>query len=244
MILAAGLGTRLGQMTSNKPKALVEINGRTLLEIVIEKIKSFGFDDIIINLHHFPEQIINFLKKKNNFKIKINFSIERELLDTGGGLKRAGWFFRDSKPFLVHNVDILSDLDLKKMYQKHLALNGLATLAIRKRETSRYLIFNNNNNLIGWENKKTGEKIMSRKEKEENFFGFSGIQIIDPKIFSLMPKENSFSIIKLYLKLAKQYEIKGFDHSDSFWIDAGKPELLKEAETRLLSGITKTALRR
>jgi len=230
MILAAGLGTRLGQITSNKPKALVEINGRPLLEIVVEKIKSFGFDDIIINLHHFPEQIIEFVKIKKDFGVKINFSLEQELLDTGGGLKKAGWFFRDNKPFLVHNVDVLTDLDLKKMYQKHLALNGLATLAIRKRETSRYLIFDNDNNLIGWKNTKTGEKIISRTIKEENLFGFSGIQIINPKTFSLMPDEKSFSIIKLYLKLAEKYDIKGFDHSDSLWIDAGKPEALAEGK--------------
>src|SRR5664280_1226211 len=158
MIFAAGLGTRLKPVTDNLPKALVPIAGKPLLEHVILKLKSAGFDEIIVNIHHFPDQIIDFLKANNNFSIRIEVSDERNLLlDTGGGIRRAAWFFDDEKPFLVHNVDILSNVDLKELYQQHLRSNSLATLVVSKRDTFRYLLFNDDNRLCGWINEKTGE---------------------------------------------------------------------------------------
>ena len=229
-ILAAGLGTRLKPLTDNIPKALIKIKDKTLLEIVITKLTNSGFDKIIINVHHFAEQVIDFIEHKN-FEAEISISNEKEkLLDTGGGLKNAAWFFDDGKPFLVHNVDILSDMDLSKLYNYHLQNKPLATLAIQKRKTSRYLLFTDDNILCGWMSEKTGEQIISNKIKHYNEFAFSGIHIIDPKIFSLMPGKKVFSIIDLYLSLMERHQIIGYIDNKSFWIDAGKFENIKIAE--------------
>jgi len=231
MILAAGLGTRLRPLTDSKPKALVEINKIPLLEIVIKRLKLYGFNKIIINIHHFSEQIINFLKKKNNFGVDIRVSNETDLLlGTGGGLKKASWFFNDSKPFLVHNVDILSDIDLKQFYESHINSDALATLAVRNRQSSRYLLFNNDNNLCGWKNTKTSEiKIAKQSESVLIPLAFSGIHIINPSIFDLMPKQRIFSMIDVYLNLSVNYKIKAFNHDSSLWIDIGTKESIIEA---------------
>ena len=166
LIFAAGLGTRLRPLTNDKPKALVEINGMPLLEIIIRRLKFFGVKDIIINVHHFAPLVKNFLKKKNNFDINIAISDETDLLlDTGGGLKKCADFFSDGKPFIIHNVDILSDIDLKKMYDAHVKSKALATLSTRHRATSRYLLFNKKNTLHGWMNVRSGKMIMCRKKK-------------------------------------------------------------------------------
>jgi NDP-sugar pyrophosphorylase family protein len=151
-------------------------------------------------------------------------------LETGGGLKKAAWFFDDGKPFLIHNVDVIHDLDLGKLYQYHLQNEALATLAIRKRSTSRYLLFNNEMELRGWQNIKTGEvKIAKATIGQLWSFGFSGIHIMSPTIFSLLTETGKFSIINPYLRLAKTELIQGFDHSDSVWIDVGKHESLETA---------------
>ena len=232
MILAAGLGTRMRPFTDKKPKALIEIAGRTLLEIVITNLIKSGFDEIIINVHHFADQIIELLNLKNNFNVRIDISDERdELLDTGGGLKKASWFFDDGKPFLVHNVDIITDMNLMEMMKFHNERKALVTLAVRKRETSRYLLLDKSTfELCGWTNVKTGEVKIAISGRETNRYAFSGIHIIDPAFFDFVDDKEKFYIIDEYLKLAKNNKIVGFVHSDSKWLDIGKPESLEEAE--------------
>jgi len=232
MIFAAGLGTRLKPLTDNKPKALVEINGKTLLELVIRKLISSGFNEIIVNVHHFAEQVIDFLKQNENFNINLQFSDEKEmLLDTGGGLKKASWFFDDGKPFLVYNVDILTDFDLGKFYEAHLNSSAMATLAVRARNTSRYFLIDHDNRLCGWENIATGEKkIRIKGNGELKRLAFSGFQVLSPEIFQYIRQEGKFSIIDVYLDLMAEHKIIGYEHSLSNWIDAGRPENFKEAE--------------
>lgn len=238
MIFAAGLGTRLRPLTNHKPKALVEIKGTPLLELVIRRLIHFGFDDIIINVHHFADQIIAFVKLKNKFGVKIQISDERhQLLETGGGLKYAQSFFQDSQAFLVCNADIISDLDLKLMYDQHLVNDALATLAVRHRSTSRYLIFDKETQVLqGWLNTKNGDMKMRRHGADAlQLLAFSGIHIISPSIFDFMPNEEKFSIIDVYLKAAKTEKIIAYRHDDSFWLDVGKPESLALAENYMES---------
>jgi NDP-sugar pyrophosphorylase family protein len=231
-ILAAGLGTRLQPLTNTKPKALVEVNEKTLLEITIQRLISFGFHEIIVNVHHFGDQIIDFLKSKNNFGIKIHISDERDLLlDTGGGLKNTSWFFDNDKPFLVHNVDILSELDLETLYNFHLTSGSITTLAVQNRNSSRYFLFDTEKNLCGWQNVKTNETKMAREPVGDlSQFAFSGIHIADPQIFSLMPSSKVFSIVDFYLAIASVRRITYFDHSGSRFLDLGKKDNLLEAE--------------
>ena len=230
MILAAGLGTRLKPITNNIPKALVKVGNVTLLEICIKNLKMQEIADIIINVHHFAEQIINFLAENNNFGVNISISDETgKLLNTGGGLKKAAWFFNDDKPFLLHNVDIISNLNLKTLYDLHINSNATATLAVRKRGSGRYLLFNSENILCGWKNVETNEIISYVDVKLLEKYAFSGIHIIDPKIFSLMPNEKVFSMIDLYLKVMNSNHIHGYIDKDSFWMDVGNPANLKIA---------------
>jgi NDP-sugar pyrophosphorylase family protein len=238
MILAAGLGTRLKPLTDNKPKALIEVKGVPLLEHVMLKLLHFGYDEFLINLHPFPDQIIAFVKNKDFFGSLVEFSYERgEPLDTGGGLLKGGWFFNDLKPFLVHNVDVLSDVDLAALRNAHTDSNSLVTLAVRKRETSRYFLFNDHNHLCGWMNKETGEKRIERTELSDlTPLAFSGIQMIDPTIFSLITEEGKFSLTELYLRLCRENVIKGFIHNDGFWSDVGKPDQLANAQTFQTAG--------
>ncbi len=226
MILAAGLGTRLKPITDSMPKALVEINGKTLLEHSIDHLKINGIKEVIVNVHHFPDQIIEFLEKKKNFGLKIEVSDERdELLDTGGGVKKASWFFEGGGPFVVRNVDVLSDIDLGAMLSFHKKQRPLATLAVRNRETSRYLLFNERSEMVGWTNISSGEKKLSRKDfKRIHPLAFSGIQIFSPSIIPLMNEEGRFSLINMYLRLCRNNRISAFTDNDSFWFDAGKRE--------------------
>lgn len=235
LIFAAGLGTRLKPITDTMPKALVPINGKPLLEHVICKLKDADFNEIIINVHHFADQIIDFVKSKNYFDIHIEFSDERnELLETGGGIKKAQSFFNDDMPFLVHNVDILSNIDLKALYEYHLEKNSLATLLVSERETSRYLLFNKENSLEGWINISTG----ATKPKEKklsiealNKYAFSGIHIISPTIFKEMESWNGkFSIIDFYLSIVSKAKISGYIAPTLRMIDVGKLDSIKEAE--------------
>ena len=229
LILAAGLGTRLQPLTNNKPKALILYKNKPLLEHAIDKLKKHGFNDIIINIHHFAEQIINFVKKNNNFGINITFSDETEqLLDTGGGLKKAKWFFNDKKSFLVYNVDIFSDINLTEFYNEHNKIEAICTLAVQNRQTSRMLFFDENNYLCKWKNVITGEEKIARKTNTTLLpYAFSGIQMISPKIFPLITEENKFSIIDLYLRLARKHKISYYSHNNSSWLDLGKKENLK-----------------
>lgn len=235
LIFAAGLGTRLKPITDNLPKALVPIGGKPLLEHVIIKLKNAGFDQIIINVHHFPDQITDFLRGKNNFGIRIEISDERDhLLDTGGGIKNTQHFFADGKPFLVHNVDILSNVNLNELYKFHCTQQDvLSTLVVNKRETFRYLLFNEKNSLCGWINEKTNETkpLPNLNPLEYNKLAFSGIQIISPVIFDIMKKyDGKFPIMDFYLQNCQTQKIIGYVPENLKMIDVGKLNVLDEAE--------------
>jgi NDP-sugar pyrophosphorylase family protein len=235
MILAAGRGTRLQALTSDKPKALVKAGGMSLLERLIIKMKVQGVTRIIINVHHFADQIIDFLEKKDYFNIPIDISDESdELLETGGGILKAASLLGNDEAFIVHNVDILSDLDLRKIYHEHLSGKALASLAVKSRDTSRYLLFDDELRMHGWENRGTGERIIPGKsEGTLTPLAFSGIHVISPEIFPLFTRTGKFSIIDTYLSLCKEHLIKGFRHESGLWIDAGKPEGLQMANMLL-----------
>jgi N-acetyl-alpha-D-muramate 1-phosphate uridylyltransferase len=228
MILAAGLGTRLKPFTEKHPKALFLINGKTLLQRNIEYLQAYGFKDVIVNVHHFANQIIDEIKNNNGWGSNVVISDEtNEVLETGGGLKKAADFFTDSnEPFVLMNADMLTDLDLNKMLAQHKEKTPITTLAVTNRATSRYLLFNENNVLCGWLNEKTGEQ----KGKAGIRKAFSGIHIISPTIFSLITEEGKFSMIDLYLRLAETNTIMAFDHSNGKLIDVGKPESTVIAE--------------
>lgn len=235
MIFAAGMGTRLKPLTDNTPKALIPIAGKPMIEHVILKLKAAGFDQIIVNIHHFGEQIIEFIEQNNNFGIQIAISDERHyLLDTGGGIKKATDFLRGNEPFLVHNVDIMSNVDLRKLYDEHSRINPLATLLVSQRETSRYLMFNKENRLCGWRNKETGEiKSYYPDFSPEKYteYAFGGIHILSPKIFDWMDEwTGKFPIINFYLSIAGKTDIHAYLAEDLQLIDVGKPEALKQCE--------------
>ena len=240
LIFAAGLGTRLKPLTDTMPKALVPIDGKPLLEHVILKLKAAGFNQLIINVHHFPDQIIEFLKSKNNFDLRIEISDERDkLLDTGGGVKKAKWFFDDGKPFLVHNVDILSNIDLQSLYQQHLETSPLATLVVSERDTFRYFLFDEEARLKGWINEKTGEVRPDHLTHTElyNKLAFSGIQVLSPDVYKLMDHfPDHFSIVDFYLRNAAQQKIKAYVPHALKMIDVGKLNVLTEAEQFVKNG--------
>jgi len=231
MIFAAGLGTRLSNETSDKPKALVDVGGKPLLQRAIEKLKNEGITEIVVNVHHFSELVISFINE-HDFGIPIHISDETEkLLDTGGGLKKAAHFFVGDEPILIYNVDILSNLNLQNLVKSHLQSKALVTVAVRIRETQRYYKFDSEMILVGWINKKTGETKISIPEKYENSIAmaYSGFHVIQPEIFSLMPETDRFSVTDFYLELAKTHLIKGFVDDADLWMDVGKPEQLEEA---------------
>jgi len=234
MIFAAGLGTRLKPLTDHMPKALVPVAGKPMLEHVIGKLKASGFDEIVINVHHFAQQIIDFLKANNNFGIKIWISDETdELLDTGGGIKKAASYF--DKPFLVHNADILSNVDLKAMYDYHLTSDNDATLLVSPRKTVRYLLFDEQNHLQGWVNKDTlqtkPEGFVYQPEVQKEY-AFGGIHIISPTLFNYMRDDwtGKFPIMDFYLKTCHEARIGGYVKEDLQLIDIGKPDTLAKAE--------------
>jgi len=236
MIFAAGTGTRLRPLTNIIPKALVKIGDTPLLEYAVKKLLNYGFGEIIINVHHYPEKILEFLKANNNFEANISISDESDLLlDTGGGLKKASAFFAEDEPFLLYNCDIITDLNLRQLYDYHLKQNALCTLAVRKRETSRYLLFNSDNILCGWENKRTGEVKHARESETELYpIAFSGIHIMSPEAIKLLPDKKVFSLIEFYLMIANNHIIRGFDHTYSKWADIGKPSVLEEMQKERL----------
>ena len=223
MILAAGLGTRLRPLTDHKPKALLEWNGVPMLEHVILKLKEYGFTQIIINVHHFSEMIVDFVKQKEQFGIRIEFSQELdEPLDTGGGIAHASWFF-GNEPFLVYNVDIMSNIDLAKLYEAHIASRAIATLAIKERETTRSLLMSSDGLLKGWRDNRNGETIMVGESKEELIpIAFSAIHMMDPAVFKLFPAEKRFPIMPFYLDLARIRPVNLYRHEGDTWIDMGK----------------------
>ena len=236
MIFAAGLGTRLKPLTDTMPKALVPVAGHPMLEHVINKLKDAGFDEIIINIHHFGNQIIDFLEANNNFGVNIHISDERDfLLDTGGGIKHAMELFPSDEPILIHNVDILSDVDLKGLYNFHLQSGNDATLMVSERETSRYLLFDENNSLNGWINIKTGEtkpEGFEYKAEIHKKYAFSGIHVVSPTLFEFMEGKwcGKFPIMDFYLGECNKAKIGACIKPEIKLIDIGKPETLKKAE--------------
>lgn len=238
MIFAAGLGSRLKPLTDTMPKALVPVAGRPMLEHVILKLKASGFTGIVINIHHFGEQILDFLKANDNFGLTIHISDERDrLLDTGGGIKKAHPFFdATDEPFLVHNVDILSDINLKEIYDYHLQNGSVATLLASPRVTSRYLLFDREKKLCGWTNKDTGQVKPEGFHYDESLYqeyAFSGIHVLSPSIFPLLdaPRwEGKFSIMDFYLATCGQADFRGYLAEELQLIDIGKPETLAKAE--------------
>lgn len=238
MILAAGLGTRLRPLTDNIPKALVELNGRTLLEITIERLKSFGVTEFIVNVHHHTEKIISFLHAKRNFGCRIEISREDELLlDTGGGLKKASWFFLEgnaTEPFFLHNVDVLSSIDLRQMLAAHKSTSALATLAVQERKSSRQLLFDENNLLCGRRRGKEAPGEIVRADQNLQPLAFSGIHVLAPRLLPLITESAAFSIIDTYLRLAQSGEKIFAFRSDSFyWRDLGRLEDLALAASDL-----------
>ncbi|MFV0216893.1 nucleotidyltransferase family protein [Empedobacter falsenii] len=230
MIFAAGLGTRLKPFTENHPKALAIVNGKPLLQRNIEYLKSFGIDEVVINVHHFADQIIEFLEENNYFGIEITISDETDqVLETGGGLVKAKTNFDED--FLVMNVDILTDLHLTNFIKAHQENKALATLAVSDRNSSRKLYFNDKNELKGWRNLKTEEEIKAVDSLDHlNDLAFSGIHVINPALFDKITETGKFSIMKVYMDLMKTESIIGFDHSGGILIDVGRPESVLEAE--------------
>jgi NDP-sugar pyrophosphorylase family protein len=231
IIFAAGIGSRLGKITEDQPKALVEIGGKALLEIAIRKLIKYGFDEIIINVHHFADRIEEFLEEKRNFNIRIELSDEREqLLETGGGLMKASWFFDDHQPFLTYNVDVLTNLDILSLLRYHQGTGALVSLACKERNTQRYFLTDKNNRLVGWENTETGERIDSLPAGDTvNRVGYSGISVVDPELYNLVTEKGAFSLTSLYLRLAAENPIIIYRHDADLWIDIGKPEQLNTA---------------
>ncbi len=238
MIFAAGLGTRLRPLTNDRPKALVEIGGKTMLERVINRLADAGFDDITINIHHFGQKIIDFLDKKDNFGLNIHISDERDmLLDTGGGILKARQFLDGDEPFLVHNADILTNLDLRAMYQSHVHNNAMATVLVKDRKTSRYFVFDDDYRLQGWINKSTEETRPSHfsYKKGMHELAFGGIHVISPSIFEELERysqgQPKFSTTPFYVDECHNHIIKGYVQETPYtWLDVGKPESLREAE--------------
>ena len=232
MIFAAGLGTRLRPITNDIPKALAPLHGTPILEIVIRRLVNFGFNEIVVNVHHYADKIRDFLESNDNFGAHIHISDETDLLlDTGGGLKKAAGFFDDQQPFLVHNVDTLTDLNLHDFYTYHAQNEALATVLVRHRPGSRFFLFDENQWLCGWENMNTKEKIITREAVGTlQQIAFSCLHVIDPKLFDLIEEEGAFSIVDVYLRLAKANKILGYVDDDSYWIDIGTPEKLGRAE--------------
>jgi NDP-sugar pyrophosphorylase family protein len=239
MILAAGLGTRLRPLTDTRPKALVEVCGRTLLEITLARLRDVGVADVIVNVHHFADQVVAYLHKSKNFGMRVQLSREDDLLlDTGGGLKQASWFFeKDPAPFLVHNVDVLSDIDLRRLLSDHNEAGALATVAVQKRHGARQLLFGQDLQLCGRQ-KVHGEKPeIVRDCALPEPLAFCGIHVISPRLLQLWKEDGAFSIVDTYLRLAGAGEkVLGFRADQYYWRDLGKPDSLKQAAQDVQQG--------
>jgi NDP-sugar pyrophosphorylase family protein len=235
MILAAGLGTRLRPLTDDRPKALVDVGGRTMLEITLSRLRAFDIRDVIINVHYFADMIVEYLKKSHNFGMRIEISREEVLLDTGGGLKKAAGFFledpRDFEtPFIVHNVDVISTIDFRRMAQFHTENQALATLAVKDRETSRYLLFDERHQLCGRRTGRDQKNELVQPPQPAQALAFSGIHIVSPRLLELLLEDGTFSIITTYLRLAADGEkILGFRADDYYWRDMGRPDDVLQA---------------
>jgi len=230
LIFAAGKGTRLKPFTDHHPKALVKVNGIPLLERNIKYLKSFGITDFVINIHHFGDQIVSFLKENNNFNCHIEISDEKnELLETGGGLIFAKQFLNHGEDFLIMNADILTTININDLVDYHKEIKDFATLAVSDRESSRKLLFNDEMVLRGWLNVQTGEQRLAEYNKGFRPLAFSGIHCINPKIFDKIKRTGKFSVMEEYLDLMQTEKIHGFLHS-SILVDVGRPESVIKAE--------------
>jgi mannose-1-phosphate guanylyltransferase len=242
MILAAGLGTRLRPLTDDRPKALVEVAGQTLLEITLRRLREFGIREVIVNVHHFADLVVDYLKKNQNFGMRIEISREDVLLDTGGGLKNAAWFFLEQgqgdEPFLLHNVDVLSTIDFRRMVEFHNQNQAFATLAMQERKTSRYLLFDEQNQLCG---RRAGRDLpleIVRTSRETKALAFSGVHVISPRLLAMMAEDGVFSIVDCYLRLAgKGEKILAFRADEFYWRDLGKPENVAQAAQDVRQGV-------
>jgi NDP-sugar pyrophosphorylase family protein len=237
MILAAGLGTRLRPLTDHRPKALVEVGGRTLLEIALSRLRAFGVREVIVNVHHLADMVVDYLKANENFGLRIEVSREDELLlDTGGGLKKAAWFFLEDEgdePFVLHNVDVISTIDVARMAQFHRDNGALATVAVQERQTSRYLLFDERSQLCGRRAENQQDEIVGSSAPARPL-AFSGIHVLSPRIFSRITENGVFSIVPLYLRLAAEGEkILGFRADEYYWRDLGRPESVSRAAEEL-----------
>jgi NDP-sugar pyrophosphorylase family protein len=245
MLFAAGLGTRLRPLTDDRPKALVEIAGRTLLEIALTRLREFGISEVVINAHHFADKLVEYLKAHDNFGMRIDISREDVLLDTGGGLKKAAHFFlvdagAVDEPIVVHNVDVITTIDLARMVKAHTASRALATLAVQERKTSRYLLFDENLELCGRRIGDVTTAEIVRKSRHAQALAFSGIHIISPRLFPKLTEDGVFSIIASYLRLAGDGEkILGFRADQYSWRDVGRREDLERAAEDMLKGVPK-----
>ncbi len=242
MILAAGLGTRLRPLTDDRPKALVQVAGHALLEHTLLRLRSFGINDVILNTHHFADQVVEFLCAHSNFGMRIEISREEELLDTGGGLKKAAAFFLKGsdpdEPFIVHNVDVLSSIDLARMVQFHREHTALATLAVQNRPTARYLLFDRNGLLSGRRAGLNVEPEWARPKEDAQALAFCGIHVLSPRILSMMEVEDAFSIIGTYFRLAGlEKKIVAFPADDAYWRDLGRPESIAQAAHDIAKGL-------
>jgi NDP-sugar pyrophosphorylase family protein len=235
MILAAGLGTRLRPLTDHRPKALVEIAGRTLLDLTLSRLRASDVCEVIINVHHCADMIVEYLEANDNFGMRIEISREEVLLDTGGGLKKAAWFFLEdskgsSEPFILHNVDVISTIDLPRMVQFHTDNQALATLAVQKRETARYLYFDEQLQLCGRRSGRDQAPEFVRPSPGAQALAFSGIHVISPRFLAMMTEEGAFSMVSSYLRLAAQQEkILAFRADEYYWRDLGRPENVLQA---------------
>jgi MurNAc alpha-1-phosphate uridylyltransferase len=230
MIFAAGLGTRFKPWTDKHPKALAVVNGRNLLQRNIQYLQQYDIKDVVVNVHHFPEQVLEALDKNKGWGSNVTISDESgDLLDTGGGLLKARKHLQGDT-FLTINVDILTEINLKYFLAKHQQENSLITVAISDRKTSRYLLFNKYNRLIGWRNTKTKDEKIVIKAKDIFEKAYSGIAIFEPSVFDLIKLKGKFSLIDVYLALAPENKIAGFDHSGEKLIDVGKPDSVEQAE--------------
>ena len=243
MVLAAGLGTRLRPLTDSRPKALVEVAGRTLLEITLARLRGFGVREVIVNAHHFAEMIVAYLEAHENFGLQVQVSREEVLLDTGGGLKKAAWFFQENagpadEPFLVHNVDVISTIDLRRMVQYHNQARALVTLAVQERTSSRSLLFDEQGQLCGRRSGADQRPEMARPAKQPKELAFSGIHVISPRLFDKMSEDGAFPIVPCYLRLAADGEkIIGFRADEYYWRDLGTASHIAQAALDLQQGI-------
>jgi MurNAc alpha-1-phosphate uridylyltransferase len=234
MLFAAGLGTRLKPFTDSNPKALALVNNKTLLEHNIRYLQRYGIYDVVVNVHHFADKIAATLKEHNNFGSNITLSDERdEILETGGGLKKAAPFFAGEETFVVLNVDALTNLDLNTVIRAHTASGAIGTLAVMQRPSGRHLLFDKDMTLCGWQNNTTNEQRISRNTAPLLPFAFSGVQVLSQFVLQNIPFTGKFSLIDLYLHLAKNNTIKGYDHTGDIFVDVGKPESIAKAEDLL-----------